>query len=132
MKKSLILISLSLTTFLSASTNPEQLFDNKCVICHIKTIPIDRGNMVAPAINGIMRHVKISFPKKDKAVAFIIDYVQNPTKEKSICMPQKIAHFGLMPSQKENITKEELESVAKWIFDKYPSANFRGRGMMRR
>jgi len=121
---------LGVTTTLFASANPEATFDNKCAACHMKTIPTDRANMIAPALNGVMRHVKMVYPNREDAVKFIVDYVQYPSKEKAICMAQKIARFGVMPSQKGNISPKELEDVSGWLFDNYPTANFRGQGMM--
>jgi Ca2+-binding EF-hand superfamily protein len=70
----------------------------------------------------------MTYPNKKDAVAFVVDYVQNPSKAKAICMPQKLKRFGVMPSQKGNITPAELEKVAGWMFDNYPTANFRGHG----
>jgi len=119
---------LVVTTSLFASVYAEKVFDSKCVMCHIKTIPTDSSNMVAPALFGVMRHVKMAYPNREDAVDFMVDYVQNPSKEKAICMPQKIARFGLMPSQKANISPKELKEVAEWMFDNYPPTNFRGRG----
>jgi len=63
---------------------------------------------------------------KNKGVEFIKDYVINPTEAKAHCMPQKIKHFGLMPSQKGNVTLEELEVIANWMFENYPKKGFRG------
>jgi hypothetical protein len=63
------------------------------------------------------------------SIEFLVDYVQNPSKDKAVCMPQKISKFGLMPSQKENITPKELEIVTGWMFDNFPPSNFKGRGM---
>ena len=122
---------LGLTTTLFASSNAQNTFDTKCSMCHIKTMPQDRSKLIAPPLMGVMRHVKMSYPNKQDAVAFIVDYVQNPSKSKAVCMPQKISRFGLMPSQKGNITPKELEEVASWMFDNYPPANFRG-GMMQK
>ncbi len=128
-KKILVAIGvLGLVSSLFAS-EAEKIFDAKCSMCHIKTFPKDSSKLVAPPIMGVMRHVKMTYPKKEYAVKFIVDYVQNPTKEKAICKPQKIARFGLMPSQKGNISEQELEEVAKWLFDNFPPANFRGFGM---
>jgi len=36
--------------------------------------------------------------------------------------------FGLMPLQKEIVTKEELTLISKYIYDTYLPANFRGMG----
>jgi mono/diheme cytochrome c family protein len=131
MKSKIVFLGLvGLSTALFASNEAQSLFDSKCAMCHIKTMPQDRSKLVAPAIMGVMRHVKMQYPKKEDAVAFIVDYVQNPSEAKAVCMPQKIKHFGLMPSQKENITAAELQDVASWMYDNYPPANFKGRGMM--
>ena len=129
-KQIVVLIgTLGLVTSLFASKDAEKIFDAKCAMCHIKTMPTNKTKLIAPPLMGVMRHVKMAYPKKKDAVAFMVDYVQNPTKEKAICMQQKIARFGLMPSQKGNITPKELKEVTGWMFDNFPPANFRGRGM---
>jgi hypothetical protein len=81
---------------------------------------------------GVMRHVKMSYPSKDKAVAFMKDYILNPSKEKAICMPQKIAKFGIMPTQKGIVSEKELDIILPWIYDNFPPKNFRGMGQGRR
>ncbi len=123
MKKRVIttIIALSFNSHLLASNDAEAIFDAKCSACHLKQKPIDKSKVVAPAAMGVMRHLKQEFPDRDKAIAFIKDYVLAPSKDKAICMPQKIKRFGLMPSQKGNITKEELEKVAGWMFDNFPN-----------
>ena len=125
----------ALTLSLQAS-EAQKLFDSKCGSCHIKTRPTDRSKMVAPPIMGVLRHVKMTYPTKEKAVSFIKDYVFNPSKDKAVCMPQRIAKFGLMPSQKGLVTKAEVEKIASWLYDNFPPKGFRGmmeRGMgMRR
>ena len=116
------------------NTKAEELFKNKCASCHITTHPTDMSKLIAPPLMGVMRHLKMTYPNKKDAVAFIKDYVVNPTKEKAVCMPMKIKRFGLMPSQKGNVTDEELELIANWMFDNFPPKGFKGmghgRGMM--
>ncbi len=124
-----IVTILALTSSVFASSNAETTFDNKCAMCHIKTIPTDKSSMIAPALMGVMRHVKMVYPNKQEAVDFIVDYVQNPSKDKAVCMSQKISRFGLMPSQKGNITPTELREVSEWMFDNFPSASFRSSKM---
>jgi len=127
MKKTIItLVGLLGASTLFAAGDAQTFFDAKCAMCHIKTMPQDRSKLIAPPLMGVMRHVKMSYPNKQDAVAFIVDYVQNPSKSKAVCMQQKISRFGLMPSQKGNITPKELEEVASWMFDNYPPSNFRG------
>lgn len=109
----------------------EALYDAKCAACHMKTRPTDMSTVVAPALMGVMRHVKMSYPNKDEAVKFMVDYVLDPQKAKAICMPRKIERFGLMPSQKGNVTQAQLTKITGWMFDHFPPAGFRGRGQGR-
>jgi len=111
------------------ANDASSLFDAKCAMCHAKTRPSDMSTLVAPPIMGVMNHVKMTYGNKQDAVNFIVDYVLAPNKSKSLCMPQKIQRFGLMPSQKGNVTPAELETIASWLYDNYPPRGFRGRGM---
>jgi len=124
----IVLTTSILFSFSQASQDAQKLFDTKCLACHTKTRPTDMNSVVAPAVMGVMRHIKMSYPKKEDAVAFISDYVLDPQAKKAICMPQKIKRFGLMPSQKGNVTKEEVKIIASWLYDNYPPKNFRGMG----
>ena len=132
--KKTLLITVALLSTVTAATaqNPETLFDNKCGICHVKTKPADMSSLIAPPLMGVMRHVKMKYPTKEQAVPFMVDYVLQPSKTKAVCMPQKIQRFGLMPSQKGNVTKAELEAITAWMYDNFPLAGFKGgqgRGM---
>ncbi len=122
----LTLTILALSTQTYAAQNAEALFDAKCAMCHTKTRPADMSKVTAPALMGVMRHVKMTYPKKEDAIKFMVDYVLEPSKEKAICMPEKMKRFGLMPSQKGNVTKEELEVITIWMFDNFPPKGFRG------
>ena len=111
----------------AAPSEGERLFDAKCVACHIKTRPDPsmRSTFVAPPIMGVMLHVKEAFPgDREGAVAFIRSYVMTPDAAQAKCMPQAIQRFGLMPSQKGNVTEEELARIAGYIYDTFPPAGF--------
>ncbi len=135
MKKITIIttISLMLTSSLVANSqnSPEELFKTKCVSCHLTFKPSILSTLVAPPIMGVMRHVKMSYPNKDKAIAFMKDYILNPSQDKSICKPQKIKRFGLMPSQKGLVTEKELDIILPWIYDNFPPKGFKGMGRVR-
>ncbi len=130
LKKTLVTLGVivAFTSSLQAAETAEGLFDAKCAMCHTKTRPTDMSKVLAPALMGVMRHIKMAYPNKDEAVKFMVDYVLDPQKEKAVCMPQKIERFGLMPSQKGNVTEAELREITDWMFDNYPPANFKGRG----
>ena len=119
---------IALTSSVQATESAEGLFNAKCATCHSKTKPTDMSKVLAPALMGVMRHIKMDYPEKDEAVKFMVDYVLEPSKEKAICMPKKIERFGLMPSQKGNVTEAELIKITSWMFDNYPPADFRGMG----
>jgi len=106
----------------------KELFTQKCVTCHTLGKPQDMSTVVAPALNGVMKHLKMIHSEKANGVAFIKDYVMNPSESKALCMPKKIKRFGLMPSQKGNVTPEELEVIANWMFENYPQKGFKGMG----
>ena len=126
-KKLLFLTTLLLVGSTTAFAQDAQtLFDNKCGMCHTKTRPSDMSSLVAPPLMGVMRHVKMKYPTKEEAVAFMVDYVLEPSKSKAVCMPQKIQRFGLMPSQKGNVTKKELQTITSWMYDNFPPAGFKG------
>ena len=98
----------------------KKLFEAKCASCHITYRPHNISALVAPPITGVMRHVKMHFNTKDEAIVFISDYVLNPTHSKALCKSQKMMNFGLMPSQKGNVTEKELEKIASWMYDNFP------------
>lgn len=124
---------LSLNTTLSATSNGEELFKQKCMICHTITRPADRSTMIAPPAKGVMFHLSEDIGSDEDILAHINSFTINPTKEKAIC--PSVRRFGLMPSQKGNITKEELNTVAKWMIqnlkmtpEQYERRKEKGRG----
>lgn len=110
----------------------KELFEKVCTQCH-KTAPPstkeERQAMLAPPIMGVMFHVndgvKVDKPedKKQAVIDFIVDYAHNPSADKSFCEKHAIERFGVMPTQKDNITKEELTKVANYLYDAYPSGS---------
>ena len=126
MKLTKILLPLSLIFSISsiqASEKGEELFNAKCQSCHIKTVPTDFSKLVAPPVFGVVRHVKMQHKTKAEAVKFISTYTLNPQRDKAVCMPQKIKRFGLMPSQKGNVTENELKIIASWMYDNFAITN---------
>lgn len=104
------------------------LFEAKCTMCHRTTMPKtdeEKKAMKAPPIFAVMNHVKYGVEveegesKRDKMIDFIFDYTQNPSKDKSFCEEHAIERFGVMPSQKENVTPDELTAIANYLCDEY-------------
>jgi cytochrome c len=52
------------------------------------------------------------------------DYAIEPSAEKSFCDEKSLKSYGVMPSQKGRVTKEELEAIAKYMYDHYDPKKF--------
>jgi cytochrome c len=117
---SLIILSLGTATSM-AQEKGSTLFEEKCAACHVKQRPAyeEMKNLIAPPIMGVMTHVKDAKATKVEAVNFIADYIFDPTQAKALCMKQSIERFGLMPSQKGSLTKEEATTIAEFLYDNY-------------
>ncbi|VAY87931.1 hypothetical protein MNB_ARC-1_556 [hydrothermal vent metagenome] len=116
MKNNILILAsvIALSSVANANSKGKELFMAKCTSCHTIGKPSNISNVVAPAIKGVMFHMNEEFANdKEMIEDHINDIVLNPTKEKAIC--KSVRRFGLMPSQKGNITKEDLALIAKWM-----------------
>ncbi len=104
-----------------------ELFESKCAMCHVTKPPKDMSTLVAPPVFGVIRHVKMTYSNEAEALAFMRSYVMEPSAAKAVCMPQKLKKFGVMPSQKGNVTPQELEVITKWMYDNFPPKGFKGK-----
>ena len=111
MKKIILTVCLAGTVLFA--NNGGELFMNKCAVCHVMERPADKSKMIAPPAKGIMFHMGEDIGSDEDILAHIKSFTMNPTKDKAIC--RSVRRFGLMPSQKENITEAELDMVAKWM-----------------
>ncbi len=102
------------------------LFIEKCTKCHNITpsqTKREKRTMLAPAMSEIMflvnKEIKtnVEKEKREKIVTFILDYVHFPSVEKSFCKAETIERFGVMPSQKNNVTIEELKQIAEYLYN---------------
>jgi uncharacterized membrane protein len=114
MNKILLLSTFVLCTSLLGN-DAKQIFEQKCMTCHTITPPKDKSTMLAPPMKGVMFHMADEIGNIEKIRAHFNDFVLNPTKEKAIC--KSVRRFGLMPSLKGQITKEELSIVTDWIIE---------------
>ena len=126
-----LLISLAL--FISACNsepkqklNGKKLIHDKCASCHnLDLPPKDYDNEVAPPMMAVSFHVASFMKTADesmrisKAIEFTKDYVINPSTKKSFCDKKSLEDYGLMPSQKGNVTKDELDAISKYMFSHY-------------
>ncbi len=116
---------LTLNSFATASTG-EELTKKNCATCHILTVPKPEQipTLKAPAMEAVLFHVKLAYPKAEEQKAFILDYIQNPSESKSVCESNKVSKFGVMPSVKGKVLVKDLESIADYIIATYPSKKF--------
>lgn len=58
-----------------------------------------------------------------KAIAFVKDYVINPSASKSFCDKKSLESYGVMPSQKGKVTQDELQAIAEYMFSHFTQKN---------
>jgi len=134
--RSLICTTLLLSSGLLAQEGRE-VYEQKCASCHQLYIApsklienfMEQNNTLlhlkAPTINQIAFRLKdrIGDPKGDEDIhrmevdSFVADYLMNPDKSKSVCLPKVIRHFPTMPSMRGAISVEEIEAVAAFLYD---------------
>lgn len=124
MTKILLLLSL-ISTMMFASTGAE-LTKANCASCHMLTTPKPDmiSTMQAPPMDAVMFHINLVMQKKEEIKAFIVDYVQYPDASKSVCESNKVQNFGVMPSLKGKVSVQDLETIAEYMIDNYPSEAF--------
>jgi len=104
----------------------EELIQTKCAKCHnLDMPPKSYENEVAPSMMAVTFHLKdfIKSPNpsehEDKIVAFVQDYVLHPSREKSFCDKASLDSYGVMPSQKGKVNKDELAAIAHHMYQTY-------------
>jgi len=110
--------------------NAKKLLETKCANCHdINMPPIISDDELAPPMMAVSFHVHNfveptnESQRTNKAIEFVVDYVENPSLKKSFCDEESLKRYGLMPSQKENITKDETKAVATYMFEYFTQKN---------
>jgi cytochrome c len=110
--------------------NKKELIEKKCSQCHNLDLPPESfENEIAPPMMAVAFHVK-SFMQVNnesnripKAIAFVKSYVIHPSAEKSLCDKASLKSYGVMPSQKGNVSEEELQAIGEYMFSHYTQKN---------
>ena len=84
-------------------------------------LKMKKSGMRAPAMPMVSKRLKMMLKTREDFIAFVADYIQNPSQEKGFCMPMAYKNFGTMPPIGKGLTKEERGAVAAWLYD-----NFKG------
>ncbi len=102
------------------------LLEQKCAKCHnLDMPPKSYEDEIAPSMMAVTFHlkdfIKSTTPSdhESKVVAFITDYVMEPSREKSYCDKASLDSYGVMPSQKGNVTPDELEAIAHMMYQTF-------------
>ena len=112
--KKIVLATCLLAVGLFASSG-ETIYKTKCAMCHA-----NKRMMKAPPMPMVsMRLKKMLKNDREKFIAFVEDYIQNPSQEKGFCMPMAYKRFGTMPPIGKTLSKEERATVAAWLYDNY-------------
>ena len=136
-KKKNIFIALYIAVIFTACSKNEVHYDgaallkNKCASCHnLDMPPKTYKDEKAPPMMAVAFHVKdfmkVNSPsdKRPKFIDFFKDYVINPSVEKSFCDKKSLKDYGLMPSQKGNVSVDEVGAIAEYVFDYYDQKKF--------
>jgi cytochrome c len=111
--------------------NGRVLLEEKCAVCHNLKMPPDTyEDEKAPPMMAVVFHLKDFMKinndqdKVEKFIPFIQDYVIDPSKEKSYCDEESLKTYGVMPSQKGNVSQGELEAIAEYMYTFYDQQKF--------
>ena len=116
----LVLLFATLVSVNAEEVTGETIFNSKCVACHTLKIPKDKSTMKAPPFGKVSAKIKHDLDDNKTAfVAFVEDYIQNPSEDKIHCMPRALKKFGLMPPIGKAMSQEERKTVATWLFDNF-------------
>jgi cytochrome c len=107
------------------------LIKEKCAMCHNLAMPPSTyEDEKAPPMMAVAFHLKDFMhienhaDASNKMVPFIQDYVIHPSASKSYCDKASLKTYGVMPSQKGNVTQEELEAIGWFMYDFYDQQKY--------
>ena len=108
----------SLNMYFAYAQDGKYLFEAKCAQCHLLEAPADNLNLEAPPMDVVMRQASYVYRNEQSFIQYLKDYLQNPSTEKSVCLPC-IKRWGLMPPV--NISSYEAEELGVWLFRRFIS-----------
>lgn len=120
MKKSFTFLATAflLISFANAEDKAEELFKTKCAICHFEKVPDDKSTVIAPPAPGLIFHMHELFSSKEQIKSHMVSFSLNPSVD-SAKLIGAVDRFGLMPSQKELISEEELNLVVDYMIENF-------------
>lgn len=135
MNKTLLFLFTGMQLFASDGYS---VYKKHCMKCHvemmeksevIKMIDTLKAPPMVEVANRLNENIIIadddSDVKRRVTIAFIKDYIDNPSVQYSMCHPMAIEKFGIMPSQKGKLNDNDKQSVAEWIVERYKKITFK-------
>lgn len=114
------------------------VYQKNCMQCHvemmekkevIKVLHTLKAPPMVEVSNRLKENIIIADEDEDVkrrvTIAFIKDYIENPSVQYSMCHPMAIEKFGIMPSLKGKLSEDEKQAVAEWIIDRYAKITFK-------
>lgn len=83
---------------------------------------MEKSGMKAPAFNMVSMRIKKMKNGKKEFIAFVEDYIQNPSQDKGVCMPMAYKRFGVMPPIGKGMSKDERKIIATWLYENFKSS----------
>lgn len=100
------------------------LFNKHCASCHATILGVyndggQENKLITPApyVTDLVSKLKEQTASKEEFTLFIREYIQNPSKRKSLYGKRAIKEFGLMPSLEGTMTDEEINSLAEYLYE---------------
>lgn len=87
----------------------KRVYDNVCATCHTIVPPAT----LAPPMAHIVRHYRQVLPNDQAVAARIVEFVRNPSVERSLMPEHARERFGLMPAQQ--LPDNQLRAVAAYV-----------------
>ena len=98
------------------------VYKQKCAMCHLQSGGMNEKGMRAPHMSMVSQRLKSQLKDREEFVAFVKEYIQNPSQAKGYCMPMAFKRFGTMPPIGKSLSDVERQAVAEWLYD-----NFKGK-----
>ncbi len=119
MKK--IILSLLLITSSLFSLDGNLVYVKYCASCHKMKKP--KVGLLAPPMPSVSKRLQRDIDSKEEFVAFVKDYIQNPSREKGHCSEKAFVNLGTMPPVGKSLTREEIDAVSLWLFENFKHPN---------
>lgn len=114
-----------------------RVYQRVCQECHVEMMSKEEAlkhfkELKAPPMVEVSNQLKNNIVTMDEdddvkrrvVIAFIKDYIENPSLDYSMCNAMAIERFGIMPSQRGKLTRDEIDAVATWVYDRYEDISF--------